>query len=68
MCRYAGYMVVPMQTKLMLIDDDRALCEAMSATLTLRDYDVTSATLEHGRASVVVYRVLWRPKGMPRAR
>jgi DNA-binding NtrC family response regulator len=36
-------MVVTMQPKLMLIDDDQALCDAMSATLTLRDYDVTIA-------------------------
>jgi hypothetical protein len=41
-----------------------------SLTFDLRegDYDVSSAVLEQGSASVVVYRVVWRPKGKPGAR
>ena len=45
-----------------------ALKDSLTFELREGEYDVTSATLEKGRASVVVYRVSWRPKGMPRAR
>jgi hypothetical protein len=45
-----------------------AMRESLTFDLREGDYDVTSAMLEQGTASVIVYRARWRPKGSPRTR
>lgn len=44
--------------------DDALAKEGASLTFDLRDgdYDVTTTVLEQGRASIIVYRLVWKPK------